>query len=145
MLCKKAVGVVFQNERQRCPNHGVGWCWQADEFVGLALVEVEFCKAQSRKSSLTIINAMADGATPKLMSSASESSSLPIAELTLSRRAAMPSKKSKTAAIRIKSPASVKLPVNAKVIDRHPDKAFIKVMVFGMLEIILFCAIVQLF
>jgi hypothetical protein len=45
----------------------------------------------------------------------------------------------------MKSPASVKLPVNAKVIDIHPDKAFIRVMVFGMLEIILFCAIVQLF
>lgn len=57
----------------------------------------------------------------------------------------MPSKKSNTAAIRMKSPASVKLPVNAKVMERHPDKAFISVMVFGMKETTLFCAIVQRF
>ena len=42
------------------------------------------------------------GATPKLTTSANESSSLPITEYALSQRAANPSKKSKTAATRIK-------------------------------------------
>ena len=88
---------------------------------------------------------MAEGATPKLMSSASESSSLPMAELTLSKRAAIPSKKSKTAASRMKNPAAVRLPVNANVIDIQPDKAFISVMVFGMHEMTLFCAIALCF
>ena len=42
---------------------------------------------------------MAEGAKPKVISSASESSSFPIGEETCSRRATMPSKKSNTAPI----------------------------------------------
>lgn len=49
---------------------------------------------------------MAAGANPKVIKSASESSSLPIGEATLSNRAEKPSKKSKTAPQKISATAS---------------------------------------
>jgi hypothetical protein len=49
---------------------------------------------------------MADGARPKVMSSASESSYLPMGDDTWSRRADIPSKKSNTAPMMINSRAS---------------------------------------
>lgn len=49
MLRDKAVGVVGKDEWQRCPNHSVGRGGQADEFVGLALIEIKFCKAKCRE------------------------------------------------------------------------------------------------
>ena len=48
------------------------------------------------------LNMIIVGATPKLTISANESSSLPISELALSKRAAKPSEKSKMAAMAIK-------------------------------------------
>ena len=53
------------------------------------------------------LKSMAEGATPKVTTSASESSSLPIGELTPKRRALMPSKKSKTAPAMIAHSASI--------------------------------------
>ena len=51
-----------------------------------------------------------EGATPKVTTSARESSSLPIGDDTFSRRADMPSKKSNAAPTTIKSKASDALP-----------------------------------
>ena len=54
-----------------------------------------------------------DGATPKVTTSASESSSLPMGDDTWSRRAAMPSKKSKTAPMMMNAKARVNRPIVA--------------------------------
>ena len=48
---------------------------------------------------------MAEGAKPKVISSANESSSFPMGEETWSRRATIPSKKSKTAPMTMNSSA----------------------------------------
>ena len=60
------------------------------------------------------VNTIAAGATPKVTSSASESSSLPMGELTPSRRALIPSKKSNTAPATIHMSASCASPHKAK-------------------------------
>ena len=52
---------------------------------------------------------IADGAAPKVITSAKESNSLPIGELTFSKRATIPSKKSNTAPIIINSNATLSL------------------------------------
>ena len=40
-------GMLTQYET--APEEGVGWCWQADKLLVLALVEVELGKAQGRE------------------------------------------------------------------------------------------------
>jgi hypothetical protein len=71
------------------------------------------------------------GATPKLTTSAKESSSFPIAEYAFSQRAAKPSKKSKTEATRMKYAAISNLSLNAQTIDKQPQNRFRHVIVLG--------------
>jgi hypothetical protein len=62
------------------------------------------------------------GATPKLITSASESSCLPNSDILFKSRAAMPSMKSRAAEIRTKYPARVRSPrVVEMTTEMHPD------------------------
>ena len=75
-----------------------------------------------------------DGATPKETKSANESNSLPIGEDWLSNRAANPSKKSSTAAIKIRPPDSSKSPLKLNTIPRHPQSRLPQVIKLGMVK-----------
>ncbi len=75
---------------------------------------------------------MADGAKPKVMSSANESNSPQIGECASSARAAMPSKKSKTAPKIINKKAVAKSPSRACTVAIAPDKRFPHVNVLGI-------------
>ncbi len=61
------------------------------------------------------------GATPKLTTSARESSSLPIAEYAFSNLAVNPSRKSNTIAASISHEAVIRLPFNTKIMEINPD------------------------
>ena len=76
---------------------------------------------------------MAAGASPKVMSSASESSSLPIGDDTWSSRALMPSKKSKAAPITIHRSAMSTLPEKAWNVAIHPAMRLQDVSVLGII------------
>ena len=75
---------------------------------------------------------MAEGARPKVMQSASESSSLPMGELTLSSRALMPSKKSNTAPTIIMMSARLKLLLKANHVAMQPEMRLQQVMALGI-------------
>jgi hypothetical protein len=72
------------------------------------------------------------GATPKLTTSANESSSLPRGEDTPKRRAEKPSKKSNTAAINTQITTPKKFSEKAIVRAMHPEKRFIMVNALGI-------------
>ena len=74
---------------------------------------------------------MAEGARPKVISSASESSSLPMGEDTLSRRAVNPSKKSNTAPIIINRKAMRGLASKANFTAMQPEMRLQQVMPLG--------------
>ena len=78
-------------------------------------------------------NSIADGATPKLIASASESSCLPSSEQASNSRAANPSLKSNTAASNIRYAAHTRLfsPSNAKNVDNIPQNALEQVNRLG--------------
>ena len=84
-------------------------------------------------------NIIMDGATPKVMQSASESSWMPIGLLTRSKRATMPSRKSKTAPNRIKRKATGKSCncgcescMAANAVATQPQRRFPQVRRLGM-------------
>ena len=81
---------------------------------------------------MNILQTKAAGAKPKLITSASESSSLPISELTLRSRATNPSKKSKTAESTIKMAQESGSPNNANCTAIQPEIKLSAVMVFGI-------------
>lgn len=72
------------------------------------------------------------GATPKLTTSARESSSFPISEYDFSNLAENPSKKSKIMAATINHEAVKRLPFAAKIIAINPDTRLSDVMRFGI-------------
>ena len=76
---------------------------------------------------------MNPGARPKLITSANESNSAPILEYAFNKRAANPSKKSKTAAKMIKTNAPVKL-LNRRIMTQaiHPANKFRQVIILGI-------------
>jgi len=74
---------------------------------------------------------MEAGATPKLTTSANESSSFPIAEYAFNQQAANPSKKSKTAAARMKYAAISNMLLNDMTTDKQPQNRFKHVNKFG--------------
>lgn len=80
---------------------------------------------------------MVAGATPKVTSSASESSSLPIGDETCSRRALMPSKKSNTAPMIIHNNAIFGFPPKANDVAMQPETRLQQVIVFGICFLIL--------
>ena len=82
---------------------------------------------------------IADGAAPKVITSAKESNSLPIGELTFSKRAAIPSKKSNTAPIIINSNATSILPAKAKPIAMQPEIRLQQVILLGICFFIFTC------
>ena len=84
------------------------------------------------------VKTIADGATPNVTSSAKESSSLPIGELTPSSRALIPSKKSNTAPAMIHTSASWASPHKANKVAMQPDTRLPHVRVFGILLVIKF-------
>ena len=73
-----------------------------------------------------------DGATPKVTTSASESSSFPIGDDTISSLADIPSKKSKAAPITIHRSAVSNCPWKAKDVAMHPEMRLQEVMVLGI-------------
>lgn len=83
----------------------------------------------NRKMSLYIT---IPGTTPKVTMSAKESKSFPIGELTPSKRAAKPSKKSSTAAIPTKATAHPKLPSNTCTMAKQPHNKLPQVIKLGM-------------
>ena len=64
--------------------------------------------------------------------SARESSSFPMSEYDFNKRAVIPSKKSNTAASKMKAPAISNLPLNAIVMAMHPEKRLSEVIALGM-------------
>ena len=72
------------------------------------------------------------GATPKLTTSASESSSTPSLEETPNDRAAKPSQKSKAAANIIQTTAAEKFPLNAMTMAMQPENRLSSVIILGI-------------
>ena len=81
---------------------------------------------------LSKVKTMAAGATPKVTTSASESSSFPSAPETPKRRAMNPSKKSKTAPRTMKSSAMVSAPLMAKWMAMQPQMRLQLVIELGI-------------
>src|SRR5687768_12925621 len=77
---------------------------------------------------------MKEGATPKLTTSASESSSTPNSELVFVRRASAPSRPSKITASTISQAAAVKFPSVALMMATKPLNRFIVVKRLGITE-----------
>ena len=75
---------------------------------------------------------MRAGATPKLTTSARESSSFPMSEYEFSNLAEKPSKKSKIMAATINHEAVKRLPFAAKTIAINPDARLSDVIKFGI-------------
>ena len=84
---------------------------------------------------------MAEGAKPKVMSSAKESSSLPIGDDTLSKRADMPSKKSNTAPTIIHNRAMRISPRKALYVAIQPEIRLQHVIEFGIFLTIIFAIV----
>ena len=76
------------------------------------------------------------GNKPKLITSASESSSLPMGEDTLSKRATNPSKKSNTQAAHTKYAAGTPRSSNKKTMPKHPQIRLQQVRKLGRCRII---------
>ena len=76
--------------------------------------------------------ANAPGAIPKLITSANESSSLPISERAFSNLAANPSEKSNIIAVKIQRRAESTNPYARNKTEEAPDKRFRQVMKLGM-------------
>ena len=72
------------------------------------------------------------GSMPKLIRSASESSSLPTFEYALSALALSPSQKSQTAATSISRNAVSGRPLNVQITPRTPQSRFMDVIVLGI-------------
>jgi hypothetical protein len=91
-------------------------------------------KKPSRKSNLNDkrIQAITAGVKPKLITSAKESSCLPIGEYAFNKRAAKPSKKSKNADASTKINASSKSAVNAHFTAKQPQSKLQIVKKLGM-------------
>ena len=87
---------------------------------------------------LSKIKTATDGATPKLISSASESNSFPISEYAFYSRAAIPSKKSNIAANITQNTTQKKAPSKAIIIAILPENKFMEVMVLGICFFIAF-------
>ena len=81
---------------------------------------------------LSKVKTMAAGATPKVTTSASESSSFPSAPETPKRRAMNPSKKSKTAPRTMNSSAMASAPLMAKWMAMQPQMRLQDVMELGI-------------
>lgn len=77
-------------------------------------------------------NNIVEGATPKVMTSASESSSLPMGDDTCRSRAAIPSKKSNMAPMTIHSNDHSNMPRNAKCVAMQPEMRLQQVMLLGI-------------
>ena len=75
---------------------------------------------------------MAAGASPKVMSSARESSSLPIGDDTCSNLAEKPSKKSKRAPMMIKTKANTKSASKANLVANAPEMRLQQVIELGI-------------
>ena len=75
---------------------------------------------------------IAAGATPKLTTSARESSSFPISEYAFSSLAVNPSRKSKIMAASINQEAFARSPLNAKMTEMNPAARFSDVMKLGI-------------
>ncbi len=104
----------------------------ADNAINQPIVYISVENPCAATADNNIINRIEAGATPKLTASANESNSLPILEYALSQRAAKPSKKSKTAAAKIKYAAMANCPLKETTIDKQPQNRFIQVIPFGM-------------
>ena len=81
---------------------------------------------------------MAEGANPKVMSSANESNSFPKGPDTLNKRANMPSKKSNTAPSIMKEMAKVKFSLKAMTLAIQPENKLQQVTALGMWRVIQF-------
>jgi hypothetical protein len=87
-----------------------------------------------------MLNTMVAGANPKVMSSASESSSFPIGELTPRSRALIPSKKSNVAPMIIQVKDISAFPPKAKAVAMQPEMRLQHVIVLGMCLLkLMFC------
>ena len=84
---------------------------------------------------------MALGATPKVTTSARESSSFPMGEDTPKARADIPSKKSNTAPSTIISTAQWYWPWNAAPVAIHPQMRLQQVMELGICRVMMFAII----
>jgi len=78
------------------------------------------------------LNKINPGATPKLTTSARESSSFPIAEYALSSLAEKPSRKSKIIAARISQEAVTRSPFIIKIIETKPETRLSEVIKLGI-------------
>jgi len=88
--------------------------------------------------SLSSENNMRAGTSPKLISSARESSSFPISDGAFNTRASIPSKKSKIALNMIKTSAHSYWASNAITLAIQPENKFRQVTVFGIWRVIAF-------
>ena len=91
----------------------------------------EISETPKNKPVFIRLKAMAAGAIPKLIRSASESNSFPISEYAPNARAVIPSRKSNTAAMKIKYADHNGNPSNDKIIDKLPDNKFKEVIKLG--------------
>ena len=82
--------------------------------------------------TLSSENRIVAGATPKVTSSAKESSSFPMGDDTFNRRADIPSKKSNTAPITIQQSANLASPMKANVVAIHPEMRLQQVILLGI-------------
>ena len=150
------LGLLTTSEPQNSALAGVGtpmkevvWRSSRLNFASLRAEKAAMMKATygnqgrkgSRNSGYSITksceNTMVAGATPKVTSSASESSSLPIGDETCSKRALMPSKKSKTAPMIIHNSAISGFPPKANDVAMQPEMRLQQVIVFGICFLIL--------
>lgn len=84
------------------------------------------------KFAFKIMKIIAAGTSPKLTRSAKESNCFPNSESVLNNRAKKPSKKSNTAAARIKNKAQVYSSFRTIYKDAEPDARFNSVIKFGI-------------
>jgi hypothetical protein len=75
---------------------------------------------------------IAAGATPKLTTSERESRTLPFSEVARRILAAVPSRKSKTAAIIMNNAAASRFLQNTNTMEINPEHKFIRVRRFGI-------------
>jgi len=89
-------------------------------------------KVSGGMAASSIFIARKDGTNPNVTQSASESSCFPSGDDTFNRRATMPSKKSNTAAMKMKRHANSILEVTKAM---HPQSKLPRVMKLGMLDL----------
>ena len=98
--------------------------------------EEEMIRCSMRSVTVSVLakseNTIPAGAKPNVMTSASESSSFPMGDETLSSRATNPSKKSKIAPIIMKIKASSKSPLSEKAVAMQPEIRLQQVSALGI-------------